>query len=428
MTHSTERPEVARAPDRQIPVLTRLLCVALPFTSAYLLSELFRNVNAVLAPVLRAEFHLASTTMGFMTAAFLGALAGSQLFVGQALDRFGPKRVLVATLSLAAFASILFALAQNPATLVLGRFLIGLGLCACWTGAYKANALWWPRERLPLVNALTIGVAGLGSLAATVPAEWLLGRIDWREMFFGLAAAAGGIALWIACAVPPAPTTTDPGKPAGLPIRLRAIVTHPAFLCIMPVSALCQGAWIAYQGLWAGVWLRGAIDLPPDAAAGVLMALAIAVIMGQCLFGLLADRLAQSDKALFHLTFALTALFILTQIAICAAPGTRQNLLWICYGLFTAGPILAYALLVRLLPQSVSGRAIALLNLGAVLSGFIFQGGIGAAIDILLAFGQDPATAQRSVLFGIVLCQAVALANMWLRRERAIIPTGQTHA
>ena len=429
MTHSTERPEVVRAPDRQIPVLRRLLCVALPFTSAYLLSELFRNVNAVLAPVLRTEFHLASTTMGFMTAAFLGALAGSQLFVGQALDRFGPKRVLVATLSLAALASILFALAQNPATLVLGRFLIGLGLCACWTGAYKANALWWPRERLPLVNALTIGVAGLGSLAATAPAEWLLGRIDWREMFFGLAAVASWIALWIACAVPPAPTAApDPGKFAGSRIGLRTIVAHPAFLCIMPVSALCQGAWIAYQGLWAGVWLREAIGLPPDAAAGALMALALAVIVGQCLFGLLADRLAQSDKALFHLTFTLTAFFILTQIAICAAPGTGQNLLWVCYGLFTAGPILAYALLVRLLPQSVSGRAISLLNLGAVLSGFIFQGGIGAAIDILLASGQDPATAQRGVLFGIVLCQAVALANMWLRRDRAIIPTGQTHA
>lgn len=129
----------------QLSPLRRIVFVSLPFTFAYLLSELFRNVNAVLEPRLTAEFQLEPATMGMMTSAFLGALAGSQLFVGQALDKFGPKRVLVVTLLLAVVASALFAGAQTAHMLVLTRFMIGLGLSACWTGAYKANTLWWPR-------------------------------------------------------------------------------------------------------------------------------------------------------------------------------------------------------------------------------------------------------------------------------------------
>ena len=405
----------------QLSPLRRIVFVSLPFTFAYLLSELFRNVNAVLEPRLTAEFQLEPATMGMMTSAFLGALAGSQLFVGQALDRFGPKRVLVVTLFLAVVASALFAGAQTAHMLVLTRFMIGLGLSACWTGAYKANTLWWPRERLPLVNAITIAAAGLGSLAATSPTEWLLRQIGWREIFLGLAGATATIALIIAAVVPP--QTRERAAPAVLEPAvkgLRGVLTHPAFLTIAPASALCQGAWVAYQGLWAGVWLRDAIDLPSTAAAGILMALSLAVILGQFGFGLLADRIARTDRHLFHLTFALTLGFALCQLAIAGAGASLQTILWAGYGLFTAGPILAYALLVRLLPDAVSGRAIAMLNLGAVLTGFLMQGGIGAGIEALVRLGWSIASAHVAFIVLIAGLQAIALAWMALHQGRAL--------
>lgn len=409
-------------PAQALGLWPRVLRVALPFTAAYLMSELIRNVNAVLAPILRVEFDLGPATMGLMTAAFLAALAGSQLFIGQALDRFGPKRVLVATLILAVIASVLFALAQTSETLIAGRFLLGLGLCACWTGAYKANALWWPRERLPLVNAMTIGAAGLGALAATAPTEWLLGQISWREMFLGLAALAGGIALLIGLAVPRMPIhPATPGIATPLPVQgIRSLVFHPAFLAIVPASALCQGAWVAYQGLWAGVWLREGMTLGSARAAEVLFGLALAVMAGQFMFGLLADRIARTDRQLFRLTFALTLGFVLAQVAIACSPQPFQGMLWAGYGLFTAGPILAYALLVRLLPDTVTGRAIALLNFGAVLTGFLLQSGLGVGIDLLVAAGWTSSASQTALLGGVALLQALAL--LWMAtRGKAVV-------
>lgn len=201
---------------------------------------------------------------------------------------------------------------------------------------------------------------------------------------------------------------------------LRGVLTHPAFLAIAPASALCQGAWVAYQGLWAGIWLRDAIALPSTAAAGILMALSLAVIVGQFGFGLLADRIARTDRHLFRLTFALTLGFVLCQFAVAGAGASLQTILWAGYGLFTAGPILAYALLVRLLPDAVSGRAIAMLNLGAVLTGFLMQGGIGAGIEALVRLGWSISSAHVTFIVLIAGLQAIALAWMALHQRRAL--------
>lgn len=73
--------------------------VLMLFTFAYLVSELVRNVNGVLAPSLRRDCALTAFELGLLTAAFLAALAGSQLIVGVLLDRYGPKRVVVAMLA-----------------------------------------------------------------------------------------------------------------------------------------------------------------------------------------------------------------------------------------------------------------------------------------------------------------------------------------
>lgn len=150
------------------------------------------------------------------------------------------------------------------------------------------------------------------------------------------------------------------------------------------------------------------------------MALSLAVILGQFGFGLLADRIARTDRHLFHLTFALTLGFVLCQLAIAGAGASLQTILWAGYGLFTAGPILAYALLVRLLPDAVSGRAIAMLNLGAVLTGFLMQGGIGAGIEALVRLGWSISSAHVTFIVLIAGLQAIALAWMVLHQGRVL--------
>ena len=54
-------------------------------------------------------------------------------------------------------------------------------------GAIKAFTLWFPLNRLALLNGLYLAAGGIGGLSATAPAEALLGPLGWRALFFTLA-------------------------------------------------------------------------------------------------------------------------------------------------------------------------------------------------------------------------------------------------
>src|SRR5258706_14019205 len=158
----------------RVPVLT-VFCPALmvffPFAVGYFLSFFFRNVNAVISKDLAVEFSLTSADLGFLTSMYLLAFAAFQLPLGVLLDRYGPRRVVAVLLCSAAAGALVFALARDLATLSIGRAFIGLGVSAGVMGAIKAFSLWVPLSRLATMKGPYLAVGGLGSLAATAPAE-----------------------------------------------------------------------------------------------------------------------------------------------------------------------------------------------------------------------------------------------------------------
>src|SRR5258705_8643671 len=158
----------------RVPVLT-VFCPALmvffPFAVGYFLSFFFRNVNAIISKDLAGEFALTPADLGLLTSMYLLAFAAFQLPLGVLLDRYGPRRVVAALLCSAAAGALVFALAKNLTSLSIGRALIGLGVSAGLMGAIKAFSLWFPLSRLATLNGFYLAVGGLGSLAATAPAE-----------------------------------------------------------------------------------------------------------------------------------------------------------------------------------------------------------------------------------------------------------------
>ena len=74
----------------------------------------------------------------------------------------------------AALGAALFAVSDNFWLLLGGRALIGLGVAASLTAGLKALVLWFPSERIPLLNGLMIMLGALGAadgnFACGVPA------------------------------------------------------------------------------------------------------------------------------------------------------------------------------------------------------------------------------------------------------------------
>lgn len=179
--------------------------VFLPFAAGYYLSYLFRTINALISSHLVAEIGLGTADLGLLTSVYFLVFAAAQIPVGILLDRFGPRRVHSCLLLVAAAGAGLFAMSGGLPLLLISRAMIGLGVAAALTAGLKSIVLWFPSERVALLNGYMVMLGSLGAVTATIPAEHLLGWISWRQLFEILAVATSATAALVYIVFPNEP-------------------------------------------------------------------------------------------------------------------------------------------------------------------------------------------------------------------------------
>jgi MFS family permease len=400
-----------------LPVLT----VFCPFAAGYFLSFFFRNVNAIISKDLAAEFTLTPADLGFLTSMYLLAFAAFQLPLGVLLDRYGPRRVVAALLCSAAAGALVFALARDVGTLSFGRALIGLGVSAGLMGAIKAFSLWFPLSRLATVNGLYLAMGGLGSLAATAPAEAVVEALGWRGMFFILSAMSLVAAALVFFVVPEKPL---PGQGQTLRRQIAGfgrIFSTLAFWRIGLPLVIGQAVYIALQGLWLGPWLYDVAGQPRHAVANYLLATALGYIAGSVFFGVASDRLAQAGVS--RMTVYKVGLSVSVAMLGLIAAGVQTGLgaLLALYSFTGISAALAYALLTPVFPPEMTGRVNTATNVLLFAVSFGMQWAIGAALKLYPIVDDRYSPAGYTAAFAaLALLQLAAIA--WLLPMRAAQP------
>ena len=391
--------------------VARVACCFLPFAAGYFLSYAFRAVNAAIGPDVSNELSLDTATFGAITSAYFATFALSQLPLGIALDRWGPRRTEAALLCIAAAGAIIFAQANNPVELLVGRALIGIGVSSCLMAAFKANTLFWPIERLPLANGLLMGFGGLGAVSATIPVEWLLGVTDWRGVIGIMAIATALVAacIWF---VSPDPPPVAAKSSLGDQVRaIRDLLASRPFWRITALTGISHGTYLAYQTLWAGPWLRDVAGLGrADAALGMALVTG-AMAFSYPILGALADRLSARGITTARTFAVYSALFILLQIPLAAGWSGAPLFAWAAFGFLGCGTVVGYAALTQQAPPAMAGRVNAAINLVVFFSAFAVQWSVGAILNV---FQSAPATGHTIALSGVTGLQV--LAWLWFIR------------
>ena len=382
------------------------------FMVAYFLSELFRNINGVIGEDIGRDLRLNATDLGFLTSLFFIAIAGSQLFVGICLDRYGARRTISVLLLVGAIGAFLFSFG-NFISMGMGRFLLGLGMAGCWTAAFKVNAQWWPENKLAFANGAIISFAGIGALCSTLPTQYILSFITWQVLFQYLSVFTICISAYIYLVAPDhEDDINNVSKGFFNEIKGYSIVfKNYIFIWIAPLSIICQGVWLSYQGLWAGAWLRQVDQLSLVEAASVLLLLAICVIAGNFILGAITDRLGEKGYSRVNISLIICSIYILAQACILINMENTSPYLWSLFGFCVSGSILTYAFLSNALPSDVAGRAVSVLNLFATLAGFCLQYGIGFILDFWqpIKLGTYPAIAHQVAITCVIIVQLTAL-------------------
>ena len=406
------RPVTESPPDPALAAGRSLLLLA-PFLLYGPLDYALRINNAMIAPALVDEFGFGPAELGFVTSAFFVAFALAQLPLGLALDRYGPRRVVATLLAIAAFGGLVYVTATDIVGLTVGRFLIGVGMAASLTGCITAGRLWFPPERLASITAAVMALTALGGMVASGPMAALLTVVSWRGVIAGLAGACLVLMLTVLAIVPRRDVAG--AAPADLDRPLRAygaILTSLRFWRFTPVAMGGMGVAIAYQSLWAPLWLRDVAGYDSTAQAWVLFAMFTAILFGNLGFGWLSARLGGRPRALQALALGGFGLSILLQVLLAATRGElAPGLLWTVSSLFFACPMAVYAIVVRTFPPGTAGRAASAMNALLFATVFLTQWLTGVVIDAFpgTADGGYAVPGHLASLWAVITLQVLAL-------------------
>jgi nitrate/nitrite transporter NarK len=383
------------------------LRVVVPFAAGYFLSYLYRTVNAVLAPAIGQSIALDAADIGLMTGVYFFTFACAQLPVGIALDRFGPRRVESTLLLFAASGALAFSLADGVPALVMGRALVGFGVSACLMASIKANVLFFPPQRLALMNGIILGAGGLGAVAATTPVQWALGMTDWRGVYGGVAALTLLSAAVLFLVVPEKPIQ---GSGASLASQIRdlgEIFTSAIFWRVAPATMISLGSFMAIQGLWAGPWLADVAGLDVAGTATGLSLMAGGMAVGYLSVGAMADRLERLGLAPIWLGWGGMAAHALCLAAMALGWIGAPMALAAAFGVTGAASSINYAVLTRRFDPRLSGRVTTSLNLLIFVAAFSLQWGMGWVLRLWDKVAGHAPMAAWQVTLGIPLALGV---------------------
>ncbi len=388
----------------------RLLAV---FSVGYFVSYLFRGVNLGFAPFLIHDLGLSPTDLGMLTSLYFLGFAGAQMPVGVMLDRFGARRVTACVMSIAAVGAWTFSCATGLGAMMIGRFLIGVGVSACLGGAFKATAQHFQVGQLTLVNGIVMAAGGLGGVVVGAPLTWMLSIAHWRSVGIGLGVltAVAAMSIWIG-----APAEREAHPRASVVEQFKGtwhVLSSRAFWKLAAFSGLTQSVFYAMQSLWVGAFLRdvalAGADHAAARAATLVSVLGAAFIVGNLGFGALARVLERRGVSVYLSSGVTMLLFVVVQGMIAARVPLPQGVLWAAYGALGGTGILTYAVLAEHFPARLLGRVNTTFTLVIFLAIFALQVAIGAALGRWPVHdGHYSAAAHRTVWAWLVVMQVVA--------------------
>jgi ACS family D-galactonate transporter-like MFS transporter len=149
----------------------------------YFIAYIDRVNISVAAPLIRKEFGLSPVELGLVFSAFAYPYAAMQILGGWCADKLGPRLVLTVLSLVWAVATVMCGFAWGLGSLLVFRFLLGIGEGGAFPTATRAFTFWMPATERGFAQGITHSFARLGG-AVTPPVVILIVSLyGWRESF-----------------------------------------------------------------------------------------------------------------------------------------------------------------------------------------------------------------------------------------------------
>jgi len=373
--------------------------IFITLSAIYFFSIVHRVGFAVIAVDMMDELNANASLIGLMSSAYFFPYALIQIPVGILLDRIGVRKTIGSLGVIATIGNIIFAFGPSVITVTIGRALVGAGVGGFYVSGLKALSIYYEPNKFATLTGLLTAIGNLGAFFASSPLALISVSIGWRGAYDLIAIAMSiFIALtWISLRNE---THTTDTSTRSVSDNLRSIFTNRYFLIVMMIPFLSYGAYISFQGLWAGPYLAAVYSMDTPTVGFFLSFISIGFIISSPLGGYLSDKIIKKRKPVLLLGLVLS-LFCWVSLVLFGAVLTPLSLsfLLLMIGFATGFTYVLMVMSKELFSTDISGTAMASFNQFYFIGGGFFQFLMGYIIDV--TFGGTTTFASYQLIFVI---------------------------
>jgi MFS family permease len=366
------------------PVLakSKAIIIFLVFALGYFISTLLRAITATISPELVNEFNLSAGELGLLGGGYFLGFASVQIPLGYMLDLRGPRKIVSYFLSLTIVGLIIFALAQNFLTLLVSRIIIGVGVGACLMGPLTAYRIWYQDETQQRANSWMLMVGAIGMLSSSLPVQFFLPIIGWRNIFFLLAFITLVCIILIIIFIP---QWTSKGNQKNDDAKLSIVWQNQFFRSVIPMGFFSTGGLFAIQTLWAGPWMIKVSGYTPEESAKGLFLIYFFMLLSFLIWGYFVPKFSKNvNDAIRLLKYGSPLSLLVLGVIIYLGPNT-ESIHWALFIVSAVFLSLIQPAVGMAFSVSNAGKALTSYNLLIFIGAFFLQWIIGLIIDLGLS-------------------------------------------
>lgn len=321
------------------------------------------------ATQIASEFHLKPSDLGILLSSFFLGYSLLQLPGGWLADRYGSRPVIVISILLWSLFTGITGMAWSVTSLVLIRFIFGVGEGAFPAASVKGVAENFSREERPKMSSLLMSSNYIGSMLAPLLIAPLILHYGWRAVFhyIGIAGVVFALLYWF-CVRP-----VRQGAGGAGAINKQAFVALMKMPLMWQIVAVWFGLSIINKGLdtWMPTYLMTVRGLNLKAVGLLLPLPYIMAGLSTAIGGWVMVRFFDGRENLLLIgSSLLTAVFVYCMYTAVSVEGV---IAWQCLAYFFKSFVLAtcIALPTKMLQAQLVGSGVGMVNLGGQLAGFI---------------------------------------------------------
>lgn len=399
----------------------------------YVLAVFHRTSLGVAGPMAAQRLEVSAGQLSSFVMLQLAMYALMQVPTGLLVDRWGPRRMLLAATLTMGTAEILFAFVTSYPLALLARGLLGVGDAMTYISVLRVAAGWFPARRYPIITSYTALFGAAGNLLATIPLTGLLHQFGWTPTFL----VAGGISLLYAPLLlrkaRSAPfrevaTVAATGPVAGTRVfgEVKSAWRMPGGRLGFWVHFTTMAAPVVFGVLWGFPYLTQAIGLTVSGASTLLLTMVLIGLAANLLIGRL---LARTPEIRTPLAIAVSVACLLGWVVLISWPGGRPPIVVvvIVVAFFAIGgpaSSVAFQLARDYNPRHRISTATGLVNVGGFCGAVIGTFAVGQILDLV-----DGPTDRHSpeafrwafVALALLTAFGVWRTVTWWLRTRAVV-------